>query len=89
LTREVFSTAEFKKWAHKKVVLVHIDSPRKTKLPEELQKQNEALKSKFSIRGFPTVLFIDAKKEKVLGRSGYLREKGPEAWIKAAEKELK
>jgi protein disulfide-isomerase len=89
LTREVFSTKQFQKWARKNVVLVHIDSPRGTKLPEELQKQNEELKEKFSIRGFPTILFIDPKKEKVLGKSGYLREKGPEAWIKHAEKELK
>jgi len=83
----VFSTDQFKKWASKNVVLVSIDSPRKTQLPDELKKQNDKLKQQFQIRGFPTILFLDAS-EKQLGKSGY-RPGGPDPWIADAEKQIK
>lgn len=83
----MFSTDSFKKWAKKHVVLVSIDSPRKTQLPEELGEQNEELKRRFKIRRLPTVLFLDAN-EKLLGRSGY-RPGGPEPWIANAKRFLK
>ena len=77
----------FLEWAKKNVILVGIDTPRKTQLPAELKKQNEELKKKFGIRGFPTVLFLDAN-EKQLGKSGY-KPGGPEKWIKDAERQIK
>lgn len=83
----MFSTREFKAWAKENVVLVEIDFPRKTKLPDELRKQNDALKSKFGIRGFPTILFVDAD-EKVIGRSGY-RPGGPDPWLEDAARQIK
>ena len=58
-----------------------------TQLPPELKKQNEDLKRKFQIRGFPTVLFLDAN-EKQIGRSGY-KPGGPEKWIEDASKQIK
>jgi len=66
----VFSTPQFLEWAKKNVILVEIDSPRKKQLEPQLKAQNEELKRKFQIRGFPTVLFLDAN-EKQIGRSGY------------------
>lgn len=83
----MFSTPTFLDWAKKNVILVSIDSPRKTQLPPELKKQNEALKTKFQIRGFPTVLFLDAN-EKQVGKSGY-KPGGPDAWIADAAKQIK
>ncbi len=83
----MFSTEQFKAWAKKNVILVEIDFPRNTKLPKELAKQNEMLKNKFGISGFPTVLFLDAN-EKKLGRSGYMPG-GPESWIKDASRQIK
>ena len=79
----MFSTPAFLDWAKKNVILVSIDSPRKTPLAPELKKQNDQLKAKFQIRGFPTVLFLDGK-EKNLGKSGY-KPGGPEQWIKEAD----
>jgi thioredoxin-related protein len=84
LTREVFETKSFKKWAKENVVLYHADFPRSKSVPKKQKAANEALKSKFSVKGFPTVVFMTAD-EKELGRTGYLRETGPEAWIKNAE----
>ena len=83
----MFSTEQFKAWAKKNVILVEVDFPRKTKLPEALAKQNETLKNKFSISGYPTILFLDAS-EKRLGQYGY-QPGGPEKWIKEAEKRFK
>ena len=84
----MFSTEQFKAWAKKNVILVEVDFPKKTKLPDALAKQNETLKSKFGITGFPTVLFLDSS-EKKLGRSGYKRDGTPESWIKDAERQIK
>ena len=83
----MFSTETFKKWAKKNVVLVELDFPRRKKLPEKLAKQNEALKQKFGIRGFPTILFLDAS-EKKIGQYGY-QPGGAEKWIAEAEKRMK
>ena len=87
LKDEVFSKDEFKKWAAKNVILLELDFPRSKTLPDELKKQNEALRKQYEVRGYPTILFLDAN-EKVLGRSGYMKG-GPEAWIKDAEAKLK
>lgn len=83
----MFSTDEFKKWAKKNVILVEVDFPHQTQLPDDVKKQNEALKTKFQIRGFPTILFLDAN-EKVIYRSGY-KKGGPDAWTKDAERGIK
>ena len=83
----MFSTKVFLDWAKKNVILVEIDFPRKTELPSDLKKQNDELKSKFGIRGFPTILFLDAS-EKKIGQYGY-QPGGPEKWVKEAEKKIK
>ena len=87
LKKEVFDTDEFKTWAKKNVILLELDYPRNKTLPDDLKKQNETLKTKYQIRGYPTVLFLDAD-EKILAKTGYVKG-GPEAWIKDAEGKLK
>jgi len=86
LKDEVFSKEEFQEWAKEHFVLLELDFPRKKQLPEELKKQNEKLRDKFGIRGYPTILFLDKKGKKV-GQSGYVKG-GPAAWIAKAEEEL-
>jgi len=83
LKEEVFSKPEFKSWAQENVVLLELDFPRSTKLPAELTEQNEELRKKFEVQGFPTILFLDADGEKI-GQYGYDRG-GPAAWIAKAE----
>jgi thioredoxin-related protein len=87
LKDEVFSKDEFKAWAADNVILLELDYPQKKELPEALKKQNEELKGKYQIKGYPTVLFLDAK-GKVIAQSGY-KPGGPEAWIADAKKLLK
>ena len=93
LVKEVFVKPEFKKWAAKNVVLVELDFPRRTKLPEATQKQNRELAQLFGVRGYPNIWFVTPKVEdgkinfNKLGSQGYVAG-GPKAWIAGANKIL-
>lgn len=88
LHKEVFDTKEFKEWAAKKVVLLKVDFPAKTKLDEKTAAQNNNLKAKYKVPdAFPFIVFADAS-GKQLGTYKY--EKGGAVnWIKNAESKLK
>jgi len=59
---------------------VKLDFPRKKKLPEAVVKQNRRLLRKYGVRGFPTVVIVNAAGYK-LGTTGYMRG-GPGPFIK-------
>ena len=81
LDDEVFSKKEFVKTAQMDFVLVMVDSPRnKEKLSKKARKQNPELVKKYKIRGYPTVLIMDAEGE-VLAQTGY-RRGGVKEYIK-------
>lgn len=62
LVDEVFKHDAFKKGVADKFVLVELDFPNdKSKLSEAIQKQNKELAEKYDVRGFPTILLLDAK----------------------------
>lgn len=81
LQREVFAKPAFVKWANESVVLLELDFPRKTKLPEDLAKQNRELQQAFKVSGYPTVWLFNADKDETtdhfslsaLGKLGYPR----------------
>jgi len=73
LKKEVFSTDAFKEFAKDKFVLVDIDFPRKTKLPEAQMKANGELAEKFRVEGFPTILVMTPEGEVVGREVGYSR----------------
>ncbi len=79
LDKEVFSQKEFKDFAKDNLVLLLLDFPRKKALPPAEQAANEEFLKKYSVRGFPTVLILDAE-GKVLGRTGY-QEGGAAAYV--------
>ena len=60
-----------------------VDFPKGHSLPEELAQQNNRLQDKYAIEGFPTVLFLDGKGEK-LGELGY-EAGGAANWVKKAQ----
>ena len=60
LHKNVFSKAAFTAYAKDKFVLVVLDFPEKIQLSAELKKQNSTLAKKFNVRGYPTVLIMDA-----------------------------
>jgi protein disulfide-isomerase len=84
LKKEVFDTPEFKQWAGKNVVLLELDYPRAKAQSDEIKAQNAKLQEKFSIEGYPTILFIDGEGNKV-GQMGYMPG-GPAAWTAEAQK---
>lgn len=55
LQADVFIKPEFKEWASEEVVLLELDFPARKTLPENIVRQNQALKEFFKISGFPTV----------------------------------
>lgn len=79
LEREVFNKAAFKKYAKENLVLVLVDFPRRKKMSTKEKAANSALAQKYKVRGFPTVLLMDAK-GKVILKTGYKRG-GPEKYV--------
>lgn len=79
LKQEVFDQEVFKKEAPQQFVFVELDFPRQKQLPEELKTQNEQLRERFRITGFPTILVLDAQGE-MIARTGY-RPGGPEKYV--------
>jgi len=87
LDKEVFSKKEFLEWADENVVLLTVDFPKKTKLPENIAAQNDALQRAFQVRGYPTIWLMTPGEGDVptdgivpLGKTSY-KAGGPKAWI--------
>ena len=78
LDKEVFDHKAFKAWAIDRVVLVKLDFPRRKAQTDEERAANEAAAQKYGIRGFPTVLLLDAEGN-VLQQTGY-QQGGVDAW---------
>lgn len=87
LDNEVFSQDEFKAYAKDNIVLFLADFPSRKPQPAEIKKQNKALSEKYGIRGFPTVLLLDAEGE-VLERTGY-QKGGAAAYVEHIKDLLK
>ncbi|QNN23921.1 thioredoxin family protein [Planctomycetales bacterium ZRK34] len=81
--KQVLETDVFKQWADEHVILLKLDFPKSRSQADEVKQQNMKLKEKYHVKGFPTVLFLDADGQ-VINRTGY-RPGGPDAWIKHAE----
>ena len=70
LRKNVLDKGDFKGFAKKHLVLVYIDSPKRTKLPKALVEQNRALKAKYGAGGGVPNTLIVSPNEKVIGRIG-------------------
>ncbi len=81
LHEEVFGQAEFTAYAAKAWVLVYVDFPQNSKARDPAQ--NETLKERFKIEGFPTIVLLD-RDGTALGQTGY-RGGGPAAYVKHLE----
>jgi protein disulfide-isomerase len=68
---EVFSQQEFKAYAAKKLVLVELDYPRSKPLSDTVKAQNQELKTKYAIRGYPTVVVFDGEGQELARWVGY------------------
>lgn len=60
LIRDVFSKKDWQDWIADKFILVYLDFPRNPGLiSEDLLKQNSALREKYGIEAFPTLLVLE------------------------------
>ncbi|MCB5252628.1 MAG: thioredoxin family protein [Candidatus Cloacimonadaceae bacterium] len=87
LVNEVFSKAEFQKYAKENLVLLKLDYPRNISQDAALKKQNDELQKQFGIRGYPTILLVDSA-GKEINRTGY-QQGGVESYIKHLQDLLK
>ena len=80
LDKEVLSKPAFRKYARENLVLFLADFPRRKQQPAKLKKQNQELDKRYGVRGFPTILLVNADGKK-LAQTGY-QPGGPEAYTK-------
>ena len=81
LNDEVFKHEPFKAGVKDHFVLVELDYPRdKSKLSEEVQKQNAELGEKYAVKGYPSILLCDAG-GRPYAATGY-QAGGPEKYVK-------
>lgn len=70
LAEEVFTQDEFKQFAKENLVMLKLDFPRNIKQSDELKQQNSMLQRQFSIKGYPTIVFLN-EEGKEINRTGY------------------
>lgn len=80
LNAEILATPEFKAYAAEKLVLVELDFPKAKAQPAALAAQNNSLAQKFRVRGFPTVVVLNAD-GKFVNELGY-QEGGPGPFLR-------
>ncbi len=83
LHKEIFDTELWQEEAPKKYVMVVIDVPRNKEQSEEQKAYNNKLVRAFSIRGYPTILVLDAE-GKPYAQTGY-QKGGPENYLSHLE----
>lgn len=80
MDKEIFKSEPFLTYAHKNFVLLRIDHPKTTTQPAALITQNRMLDEAFNIKGFPMVVVLNEKGEKI-AESKYLKG-GPQFFMK-------
>jgi thioredoxin-related protein len=80
LDAEIFQQDAFKEYAKQNLVLVRCDYPQNTEQATELKQQNQSLAEAYNIRGYPSIVLINASMQKI-GTAKYMPG-GPEAFIK-------
>jgi protein disulfide-isomerase len=84
LDKEILSKTEFKEFAKKNLVLVELDFPKNKSQSTKTKETNKALREKYGVRGYPTIIVLNSEGKKV-GELGYV-EGGPEAFIAEVKK---
>jgi thioredoxin-related protein len=79
LKKEVFDKKEFKEFASTDVILFEADFPNRKKQSAAIKGQNKKLKEKFGITGYPSIILLNSKGEKIT-KTGY-KEGGPVKYV--------
>ena len=74
LKKNVFNSDEFKAYAKKHLVLVELDFPRdKSKVSKEQAAYNREQAKAFAVKGYPTVILMDAAGKELTKKVGFVR----------------
>ncbi len=71
IDKEVFAQQAFKDFADKNLILVKVDFPREHPQDASVKAQNEKLKQKYAIEGYPTLIAIDGNGKILFTQTGY------------------
>ena len=71
LHKTVLTSTEFSKFAKDNLVLVELDFPRSKEQTAELKAANQELSKKYAIRGYPTIIVLDADGKELFKKVGY------------------
>jgi thioredoxin-related protein len=89
LKKNVFDSKEFKAYAKKNLVLVELDFPRdKSKVTKDQAEYNREQAKAFAVRGYPTVILMDANGKELTKKVGYGRT-SVEKYIASLKKTIK
>ncbi len=80
LEAESLTKPEFLDYSAKYLVTLVVDFPMHRELPEELKKDNEALKKRYGVEGYPTLVALSPDGKVVWRQAGFI-EGGPMAVI--------
>ncbi len=83
--KQVLDSPEFQTYAAKNLVVLELDFPDKKPQTGALKKANAALKDKYNIEGYPTLLVLDQNGKEIGRQLGY-DASGPAAFIATLEK---
>jgi len=84
LDKEILSTADFKAYAKKSLILVKLDFPHSIPQPAQVTARNQKLARQYGIQGYPTIIVLNGAGENV-GQLGY-QDGGPKPFIKELKK---
>lgn len=85
LVAETFSKPEFMEYARKNLILVELDFPMHKQQSADVRAANNALKKKYDVSGFPTLVALNANGTVLWKQTGYLPG-GPPALIAELDK---
>ena len=71
LHKTVLTSEEFNKFAKENLVLVELDFPNNKPQSAELKAANKELAKKFEIKGYPTIIVLDAAGKEIFRKVGY------------------
>jgi thioredoxin-related protein len=79
IEKEILKTEEFTGWPYHNVVLLKLDYTKGVERPKALDDQNRALADLYGVRGYPFVVLVNPKGQKI-GEAKYMRG-GPVPFI--------
>lgn len=79
LKEDILDTPEFVKAVGDEFVFVYVDFPSKTKLAEEIARQNRDLKQRYNVNAFPSVIVVDTEGTR-LGMGNFTGVETPEGF---------